>query len=109
MSEGSVIARVKGVCSQQTIQRMMSLVINAMRRQRETDGDREVVGKEQCQQQAGSIKKNRKSMTNCRQCDRSKATGTVWHKEPEKQRFKKNVKVRAEAQKVKAGDEVSGP
>ena len=45
MSEGSVIARVKGVCSQQTIQRMMSLVINAMRRQRETDGDREVVRK----------------------------------------------------------------
>ena len=34
------------------------------------------------------------------QCDRSKATGTVWHKEPEQQRFKKNVKVRAEAQKV---------
>ena len=109
MSEGSAIARVKGVCSQQTIQRMMSLVINAIRRQRETDGDGEVVRKEQCQPQAGSIKKNRKSMANCRQCDRSKATGTVWHKEPEQQRFKKNVKVRAEAQKVKAGDEVSGP
>ena len=30
------------------------------------------------------------------------------HKEPEQQRFKKNVKA-AEAQKVKAGDEVSGP
>ena len=60
--------------------------------------------KEQCQPQAGSIKKNRKSMANCRQCDRSKATGTVWHKEPEQQRFKKNVKVRAEAQKVKAGE-----
>ena len=88
---------------------MTSLVINAMRRQGETDGDGEVVRKEQCQPQAGSIKKNRKSMANCRHCDRSKATGTVWHKEPEKQRFKKNVKVRAEAQKVKGGDEVSGP
>ena len=53
--------------------------------------------------------KNRKSMANCRQCDRSQATGTVWHKEPEQQRFKKNVKVRAEAQKVKACDKVSGP
>ena len=42
MSEGSAIARVKGVCSQQTIQRMMSLVINATRRQGETDGDGEV-------------------------------------------------------------------
>ena len=51
----------------------------------------------------------KKGMANCRQCDRSKATGTVWHKEPEQQRFKKNVKVRAEAHKVKAGDEVSGP
>ena len=109
MSEGNAIARVKGVCSQQTIQWMMSLVINAMRRQGETDGDGEVVRKEQCQPQAGSIKRNRKSMANCRQCDRSKATGTVWHKEPEQQRFKKYVKVRAEAQKVKAGDEVSGP
>ena len=48
-------------------------------------------------------------MANCRQCDRLKATATVWHKEPDQQRFKKNVKVRAEAQKVKAGDEVSGP
>ena len=86
----------------------MSLVINAKRRQGETDGDGEVERKEQCQPQAGSIKKNRKSMANCRQCDRSKATGTVWHKEPEQQRFKTNVKVRAEAQKVKAGDEVSG-
>ena len=47
MSEGSTIARVKGVCSQQTIQWMMSLVINATRRQRETDGDGEVVRKEQ--------------------------------------------------------------
>ena len=59
--------------------------------------------------QAGSINKNRKSKANCRQYDRSKATGTVWHKEPEEDRFKKNVKVRAETQKVKAGDEVSGP
>ena len=82
MSEGSAIARVKGVCSQQTIQRMISLVINAIRRQGKTDGDGEVVRKEQCQPQAGSIKKNRKSMANRRQCDRSKATGTVWHKEP---------------------------
>ena len=40
--EGSAIARRKGVCSQQTIQRMMSLVINAIRRQGETDGDGEV-------------------------------------------------------------------
>ena len=94
MSEGSAIPRVKGVCSQQTIQRLMSLVINAVRRQGETDGDGEV---------------EKKSMANCRQCDRSKATGTVWHKEPEQQIFKKNVKVQAEAQKVKAGDEVSGP
>ena len=109
MSEGSATARVKGVCSQQTIQRMMSLVINAMRRQGETDGDGAVVRKEQCQPQAGSINNNRKSMANCRQCDRSKATGTVRFWEPEQQRFKKNVKVRAEAQKVKAGDEVSGP
>ena len=100
MSEGSGIARVKGVCGQQTIQRMMSLVINAMRRQGETNGDGEVVRQERCQPQAGSIKKNSKSMANCRQCDRSKATGTVWHEEPEQQRFKKNVKVRAEAQKV---------
>ena len=30
-------------------------------------------------------------------------------KQTETERFKKNVKVRAEAQKVKAGDEVSGP
>ena len=103
MSEGSGIARVKCVCSQQTIQGMMSLVINAMRRQGETNGDGEVVRQERCQPQAGSIKKNSKSMAKCRQCDRSKATGTVWHKEPEQQRFKKNVKVRAEAQKVKAG------
>ena len=51
----------------------MSLLINAIRRQRETDGDREVVRKEQLQPQAGSIKKNRKSMANCRQCDRSKS------------------------------------
>ena len=87
----------------------MSLVINAMRRQRDTDEDGEVVRKEQCQPKAGSIKKNRKSMANCGQCDRSKATGTVWHKEPEQQRFKKNVKVRAEAQKVKACDDVTGP
>ena len=65
---------------------------NAIRRQRETDGDREVVRKEQCQLQAGSIKKNRKSMANCRQCDRSKATGSVWYKEPEQQRLKKKVK-----------------
>ena len=73
MSEGSAIARMKGVCSLQTIQRMMRLVINAMRRQRETDGDEdgEVVRKEQCQPQAGSIKNIRKSMANCRQCDRS--------------------------------------
>ena len=85
----------------------MSLVISAIRRQRETDGDGEVERKEHGQPQAGSIKNNRKSMANCRQCDRSKAT--VWHKEPEQQRFKKNVKVRAEAQKVKAGVEVSGP
>ena len=42
MSEGSAIARVKGVCSQQTIQRMMSAVFNAIRRQVETDGDGEV-------------------------------------------------------------------
>ena len=77
----------------------MSVVINAIRRQGETDGDGdgEVDRKEQCQPQAGSIKKYRKSMANCRQCERSKATGTVWHKEPEQQRFKKNVKVRAEA------------
>ena len=67
MSEGRAIAWVKGVCSQQTIQRMMSLVINATRRQGETDGDEEVERKEQCQPQAGSIKKNRKSMANCRQ------------------------------------------
>ena len=87
----------------------MSLVINAIRRQGETDGDGEVERKEQCQPQAGSIKSNRKSMANRRQCDRLNATGTVWHKEPEQQRFKKNVKVRVEAQKVKAGDEVSGP
>ena len=80
-----------------------------VRRQGRTDGDGEVERKEQCQPQAGSIKKNRKSMATCRQCDRSRATGTVWHKEPEQQRFKKNVKVRAEAQKAKAGDEVSGP
>ena len=65
--------------------------------------------KEQCQPQAGSIKKNRKSMANCRPQDQSKAIGTVWHKKPEQQRFKKNEKVRSEAQKVKAGDEVSGP
>ena len=87
----------------------MSLVINAIRLQGGTDGDGEVKRKEQCQPQAGSIMKNRKSIANCRQCDRSKATGTVWQKEPEQQRFKKNVKVRAEAQKVKACDEVSGP
>ena len=42
MSEGSAIARVKGVRGQQTIQRMMSLVINAIRRQGETDRDGEV-------------------------------------------------------------------
>ena len=71
MSEGSAIARVKGVCSQQTIQRMMSLVINARRRQGETDGDGEVERKEQYQPQAGSITNNRKSSTNSRQCDRS--------------------------------------
>ena len=46
MSEASTIARVKGVCSQQTIQRMVGLVINAIRRQKETDGDGEVVRKE---------------------------------------------------------------
>ena len=46
MSEGSAIARVKGVCGQQTIHRMMSLVINAIRRQGETDGDGEVKRKE---------------------------------------------------------------
>ena len=108
MSERSAIARVKGVCSQQMIQRMMSLVINAIRRQG-TQTERLKEKEEQCQPQAGSIKKNRKSMANCRKCDRSKATGAVRHKEPEQQRFKKNVKVRAEAQKVKAGDEVSGP
>ena len=46
--------------------------------------------KEQFQLQAESIKKNRKSIANCRQRDRSKETGIVWHKEPEQQ------KVRAE-------------
>ena len=55
MSEGSAIARVKGVCSQQTIQRMMSLVINAIRRQGETDGDGEVVRKERAVPTAGRI------------------------------------------------------
>ena len=51
-SEGSAIARVKGVCSQQTIQRMMSLVSNAMR-QGETDGDGEV--KKKAWPTAGSV------------------------------------------------------
>ena len=101
MSEGSAIARVKGVCSQQTIQRMMtwsSTQHGVKGKQTETERLKEK--KEQCQPQAGS---------NCRQCDRSKATGTVLHKEPKQQRFKKNVKVRTEAQKVKTGEEVSGP
>ena len=52
-SEGSAIARVKGVCSQRTIQRMTSLVINAIRRQGETDGDGEVKRKERAVPTAG--------------------------------------------------------
>ena len=55
MSEGSTIARVKGVCSQQTIQRMTSLVINPIRRQGETDGDGEVKRKERAVLTAGRI------------------------------------------------------
>ena len=90
---------MKGVCSEQTIQRMTSLVINAIQRQGETDGER--------------LKE--KGSANRRQ-DRSRRTLRVWptassviHQKQQEQsgtrgqRFKKNVKVRAEAQKVKAG------
>ena len=97
------IARVKGVCGQQTIQRMMSLVINAIRRQGETGGDGEV---------------EKKSSANRRQ-DRSRISERAWptassvidqkQQELSGTRSQNSVKVRAEAQKVKAGDEVSGP
>ena len=112
----SARGRANRLSSHFTLQRKCELADDELGHQRNTGskGNRRrrrgckkrVVRKEHGQQQAGSINKNCKSMTNCRQCDRSKATGTVWHKEPEQQRFKKNVKVRAEAQNVKAGDQV---
>ena len=68
-----------------------------MRRQGETDG--EVKRKERAVPTAGRIdQEEQKNIANCRQRDRSK-----------EQRYAQNVKVRAEAKKVKTGDEVSGP
>ena len=46
---------VKDICSQQTIHRRMSLVVNAIRRQGETDGDGEVKRKERAVPTAGRI------------------------------------------------------
>ena len=86
----------------------MSLVINAIRRQRETDGER-LKEKSSADRRQDRSRRTERAWPTAGSVIDQKATGTVRHKEPEQQRFKKNVKVRAEAQKVKAGDEVSGP